>query len=75
MGRGDFFRREGASHCKVYGNSTVICTKTAKPIEMPFGMWARMGRRNHVLDGGLQVLRDVVIATNCGTKIAITGFV
>jgi len=20
-------------------------------IEMPFGLWARMGRRNHVLDG------------------------
>ena len=26
--------------------------KTAEPIEMPFGMWAQVGPRNHVLDGG-----------------------
>jgi len=26
--------------------------KTAEPIEMPFELWARMDRRNHVLDGG-----------------------
>ena len=30
----------------------MTCAKTAKPIEMPFGLWARMGRRNHVLDEG-----------------------
>jgi len=28
-----------------------ICAKTAEPIEMPFGLWAQMGHRNHVLDG------------------------
>jgi len=40
------------------------CAKTAEPIEMPFGMWTRVGPRNqfgmwtrvgprnHVLDGG-----------------------
>jgi len=28
--------------------------KTAAPIEIPFGLWARMGRRNHVLDGGAE---------------------
>jgi len=38
---------------------------------MPFGLWAWMGRRNHVLDGGPEVLRDVVMATNFWTKIAI----
>ena len=27
--------------------------KTAEPIEMPFGLWAWMGPRNRVLDGGL----------------------
>ena len=27
--------------------------KTAGPIEMPCGMWAGVGPRNHVLDGGL----------------------
>ena len=42
---------------------------------MPSGLWARMGPRNHVLDGSPQVLRDVVMATNFGTKIGITGFV
>jgi len=26
--------------------------KTAEPIEMPFGLWTRVGPRNHVLDGG-----------------------
>ena len=30
---------------------------------MPFGLWARMGRRNHVLDGGPQVPRDIAMAT------------
>jgi len=34
-----------------------------------------MGPMNHVLDGGPQVLRDVAMATNFGTKIAITGCV
>ena len=45
--------------------------KTAEPIEMPFGLLARMGRRNHVLDVGSEVLRDVAMATNFGTKIAV----
>jgi len=44
---------------------------TAAPIEMPFGLWAWMGRRNHVLDEGPAVLRDVAMATSFGTKIAI----
>jgi len=30
----------------------VICSKTAKLIEMPFGMLSRVDPRNHVLDGG-----------------------
>jgi len=25
--------------------------KMSEPIEMPFGLWAQMGPRNHVLDG------------------------
>ena len=49
--------------------------KTAAPIEMPFRLWALMGPRNHVLDGSPQKLLDVAMATNCGTKIAITGLV
>jgi len=34
-----------------------------------------MSSRNHVLDGGSAVLRDVAMATNFGTQFAITGFV
>ena len=30
---------------------------------MPFGLWARMGLRNHVLDGGPEVLRDIAMTT------------
>ena len=45
--------------------------KTTEPIKMPFGLWARMGRRTHVLDGGSLTLRGVAMATNFGTKIAI----
>jgi len=25
--------------------------ETAEPIDMPFGLWTRVGPRNHVLDG------------------------
>jgi len=46
--------------------------KTTATIGMPFGLWARMSRRNHVLDGGPAVLRNVAMTTNFGTKIAIT---
>jgi len=48
---------------------------TAEPIEMPFGLWARIGPRNHVSDSSLQVLRDFTMATNFGTQFATTGFV
>jgi len=71
---GAILRGKGASHCKVYGRSAVIREKTAEPIQMPLGLWARMGRRSH-LRWGPEVLRDVAMATNFGNKIAITGFV
>ena len=38
--------------------------KMAAPIEMPFGLRTRMCPRNHVLDGGAAVLRDIAMATN-----------
>jgi len=53
----------------------VSSAKTAAPIEMSFGSFAWMGPRNHVLDGSPEVLKDVAMATNFGTKMAITGFV
>jgi len=34
-----------------------------------------MGNRNHVLDGGPAVLRDITMATNFVTQFVITGFV
>jgi len=42
----------------------VSCAETAEPIDLLFGLWTRMGPRNHVLDGGPAVLRDVAMATN-----------
>jgi len=30
----------------------VSAAKTAEPIQMPFGLWTRVGRRNRVLDVG-----------------------
>jgi len=44
-----------ASHCTVEGHSAVICAKTAKPIEMPFALWVRIGPRNNVQDEGPDV--------------------
>jgi len=33
-----------------------MAAKMAEPIEMPLGLWARMGPKNHVLQGDPQVL-------------------
>jgi len=53
----------------------VICAKTAEPIKMPFGLWARMDPRNHVLDEGPEVLTDVAMEANFETQFGISGFV
>jgi len=52
-GKGQIFGGEWASHCIVQGHSMVVCAKTAEPIGMPFGLWARMGRRNRVRWGSI----------------------
>jgi len=47
-----------AAYC--YLRSSVVCrsvtivspAQTTEPIEMSFGLWTRVGRGNHVLDGG-----------------------
>jgi len=39
-------------------------------MEMPFGLWTGMGRRNYCVRWGPEVLWDVAMATNFGTKIA-----
>ena len=38
---------------------------------MPFGLWVRMDRKNRVLDGAAAVLRDVAMATNFETEVAV----
>ena len=37
---------------------TTSCAKTAEPIEMPFGVWTRVGRRNHALGGARDPPRE-----------------
>ena len=49
--KGVILMEEGTFHCKVETLRVVVCAKAAEPIEMPFGLWARMGPRNHVIDG------------------------
>jgi len=63
--------------CRSVGLSVTLVSpaKTAEPIEITFGLWARMGLRNRVLDGSPEMLTDVAMTTNFGTKIAITCFV
>ena len=48
------------------------CAKTAEPIEILFGLWARMDPRNHLLDGSLQVQFDITgfVGYNFGSMIA-----
>jgi len=50
-GKGSILMGKRAAHRKVSGRCAVSYAKTAEPIEMPFGMWIRMGLRNRVLDG------------------------
>jgi len=61
---------KGASHCTVYRHSVVPCAKTAEPIKMSFGLWARMGPRNRVR-WGPAVLRDIATATNFWDAICL----
>jgi len=48
MGEGNF--EDEAAYCKVQGQPAVGCVKTDVPTEMPYGLWARIGLKNHVLD-------------------------
>ena len=49
----------------------VICAKTAELIEMPFGLWARMGPRNRVLDGGPDPTWEGSILGERGTQLKV----
>jgi len=52
-----------------------MSAKTVEPTAMSFGLWAQMGRRNRVLNGRPQLLRDVAMTINFGSKVSITDFV
>jgi len=58
-----YFYRPSSVVCRSVCLSVTLVSpaKTAEPIEMPFGLWARIGPRNHVLNG--KMLRDVAMAT------------
>ena len=50
---GGFFPIDNALYSIAFGTHT----KTAEPIEMPFGLMTRVGHRYHVLDGGSDATR------------------
>jgi len=53
--------------CRMVGLPVLSPAKTAEPIEIPFGFWASVGQRNHVLDGlyGRYVLVSKNAQLNC----------
>jgi len=71
MWEGAILRGEGAAHCEVWGDFVVTCAKTAEPIVMPFGLWARTGPRNHELDGVQIPLQEGAI---CGKWLPIVKY-
>jgi len=58
---GVFFPTDNALYSIAFGTHT----KTAEPIEMPFGMMSGLNRRNSVLRGGDDARRAM---GNCGGK-------
>ena len=48
------------------------CAKIAEPIEMPFGMWTRVGPRKNVFDGGAHYhnLSNTIQPSACGGDAA-----
>ena len=53
---------KGASHCKVQRHSAVICAKTAEPIDVPFGLWTRIGRKKYKFNR----IRQVALCARMG---------
>ena len=71
MGRGKFLGENGRPIVK-YTDTTVVCGKTAEPIGMPFGLWARMACRNRVGRGPIDA--EGRCHGNQFWEFAITGF-
>jgi len=52
--------------------TVVSPAKTAEPIEMPFGLWTRVGRRKHVLHGAhWRNLVNTIEPSVCGGDAAL----
>jgi len=52
----------------------VSCAKTAKLIEMPFGLWAWMGPRNHVLDMGPSTIYFLLLLKQILLELLSTSY-
>jgi len=50
--------------------TTVSPTKKAEPIDMPFGMWTRVGPMNHLVGGSLDPSRECSIFSGGGAHVA-----
>jgi len=49
LAKGQFWGKVMPWHARRH--SAMSCAKIAEPIEMPFGLWIRVGPRKHVVDG------------------------
>jgi len=52
IGRGNY---GGKNPLSVKGVSAVSCARTAQPIDLPFGSWARVGQKKHKFNRICQV--------------------
>jgi len=50
-GKGQFWGEGHAPTCLPSDDTLTWAARTAELIEMPFGLWAQVGSRNHVLNG------------------------
>jgi len=70
MGRGNF---DGGNRQTIvkYRHTAVICAKTTEPIEVPIGLWTRMGRKHHVLHGrsGSPMGRAILVDRGAHCKV------
>jgi len=41
--------------------SVCVCVSSVEPIAMPFGLWTRVGPRNHVLAGGPDLPKEEAV--------------
>jgi len=75
---------ERGTHCKVQWLSAVSCENMAEPVDLPFGLWTRVGQRMHKFSRIHQVvpmcphgrahwhhLATMIELSMCGGKVAL----